>query len=103
MSARDKLVAATKALLWEHGYDAVSPREIQEQSGVGQGSFYHHFRSKEGLAAHALGEVSAEMQQALTVFFDPNQAPMERIKAYLQHPATHCAVAGWASWRRNRP
>jgi TetR/AcrR family transcriptional repressor of nem operon len=57
---RDDIVEATKALLWEKGYEATSPRDIQERSNAGQGSFYHHFASKQALAAVAIQEVVDE-------------------------------------------
>jgi len=63
---REDLLKAAKKLLWERGYEATSPRDIQEASGAGQGSFYHHFNGKLDLAATALEEVSAEMQELAT-------------------------------------
>lgn len=60
MSKRDDILVATKQLFWERGYEATSPRDIQEVSGAGQGSFYHHFRSKRDLACEAISEVVAD-------------------------------------------
>jgi TetR/AcrR family transcriptional regulator, transcriptional repressor for nem operon len=42
-SKRDALLKSAKKLLWERGFEATSPRDIQDASGAGQGSFYHHF------------------------------------------------------------
>jgi AcrR family transcriptional regulator len=42
----DKLIETTQELLWERGYVGMSPRAIQDRAGVGQGSMYHHFRSR---------------------------------------------------------
>lgn len=61
MNSRDALVDATKDLLATEGYEATSPRQIQRVSGVGQGSFYHHFEGKADLAAAALTDLAAEM------------------------------------------
>ena len=41
-SKRDQLVEATKELLWEVGYQAMSPRDIQARSATKPGSLYHH-------------------------------------------------------------
>lgn len=60
MSKREEIIAATKALLWEKGYEATSPRDIQAKSNAGQGSFYHHFPSKLALAEVAIQEVVDE-------------------------------------------
>ena len=45
-SKRDQLVEATKGLLWEVDYEAMSPRDIQAPSAAKPGSLYHHFPSK---------------------------------------------------------
>jgi TetR/AcrR family transcriptional repressor of nem operon len=60
MGKREDIIEATKALLWQKGYEATSPRDIQEKSHAGQGSFYHHFASKEALACIAIQEVVDE-------------------------------------------
>jgi DNA-binding transcriptional LysR family regulator len=41
-SKRDELVEATKELLWEVNYEAMSPRDIQARSAARPGSLYHH-------------------------------------------------------------
>ena len=38
-----------------------SPRAIQDRAGVGQGSMYHHFRSKAALAQAAEERSAAEL------------------------------------------
>ena len=54
MTTRERLVQSAQELLWERGYVAMSPKAIQERSGVGQGSMYHHFKGKADLAAAAI-------------------------------------------------
>jgi AcrR family transcriptional regulator len=34
VSKRNDILAATKQLFWERGYEATSPRDIQEVSGA---------------------------------------------------------------------
>jgi AcrR family transcriptional regulator len=60
MSKREDIIEATKSLLWEKGYEATSPRDIQARSHAGQGSFYHHFPSKQELARVAIEEIVTE-------------------------------------------
>lgn len=55
--SRVKLVAAMRSLLAQHGYAQTSPKMVLEASGVGQGSLYHHFAGKEGLALEAVGQM----------------------------------------------
>ncbi|QBD76617.1 TetR family transcriptional regulator [Ktedonosporobacter rubrisoli] len=86
MSTREHLVTATMELLWERGYEATSPRAILERSGAGQGSLYHHFKSKADLVATALNEVSNEMQGIVDATLHSNKPPLERVRDYLTQP-----------------
>lgn len=82
MSKTDILNAA-KTLLWETGYQSMSPRKVMDASGAGQGSLYHHFRSKQDLAEAALDDIEQEMTAAAEALLGGSQAPMAKIKAYL--------------------
>ena len=59
---REKILRATKDLLWERGFEAMSPRDVMSRSG-GQGSLYHHFTGKLDLACAALAEMAAEEER----------------------------------------
>jgi AcrR family transcriptional regulator len=83
---REDLVRAAKKLMCQRGYEAVSPRDLLDESGAGQGSFYHHFRSKHDLAMVALEEVSSEMQALAHEILDSDRSPLEGINAYLGLP-----------------
>ncbi len=82
-SLRDRIVAATKDLIWERGFENMSPRDVMDRSGAGQGSLYHHFRSKQALAVAALDEMKAEEMATVDTIFDPAVPPLERIGRYL--------------------
>ncbi len=84
MSKRDAIVAAAKDLLWERGYEAMSPRDVMERSGAGQGSLYHHFPGKLHLAVAALTEMAAEEIVELDTIFHPAVPPLDRIARYLR-------------------
>lgn len=85
-SARTKLLDAARALLWERGYEAMSPRSVMDRAGAGQGSLYHHFDGKGGLAAAALELIAADMQARMDALLDPAKPPLERLAAYLSAP-----------------
>lgn len=85
-TTREQLVAATKELLWERGYEATSPRAILERSGAGQGSLYHHFSSKADLAAVALQEVAEEMREKYDAVLHSDKPVLERIRDFLTMP-----------------
>lgn len=82
-SKRNALLKAAKKLLWERGFEATSPRDIQDASGAGQGSFYHHFDSKLDLAAAALDEVSAEMREMVSGLMDERLGGLDRVERFL--------------------
>lgn len=84
MSKREALLEAAKELLWERGYEGMSPRVVQDASGAGQGSFYHHFQGKLSLASQALWEVCSEMR----LDFD-EQAPQIQPVPRNRQPAQH--------------
>lgn len=84
-SSSSKLIETAQALLWERGYVGMSPRAIQDRAGVGQGSMYHHFRSKSALAIAAeeqtAGIVKAEMDTTLSC---PPKDPEARLLKFLR-------------------
>ncbi|MGE4071049.1 MAG: TetR/AcrR family transcriptional regulator [Lysobacterales bacterium] len=77
------ILDAAKTLLWEQGFESMSPRKVMDLSGAGQGSLYHHFRSKQDLADAALAEVESELLAVAARLFASDLAPLERIRAYL--------------------
>jgi len=82
-SKRDQLVEATKELLWEVGYEAMSPRDIQSRSAARPGSLYHHFPSKLAIAEAALTEAAAEEIASLDEIFSADTPPLEVVRRYL--------------------
>ncbi|MFJ7070342.1 TetR/AcrR family transcriptional regulator [Streptomyces sp. NPDC101115] len=82
-SASERLVEATRELLWERGYVGTSPKAIQQAAGAGQGSMYHHFAGKPDLALAAIRRTAEEMRAgAERVLGGPGTA-YARIEAYL--------------------
>ena len=79
----DDIVEAAKTLLWEKGYDATSPRAIQELSNAGQGSFYHHFKTKKDLAAKTMEVVVAERIAEFDEVFGDSGSVLEHIERFL--------------------
>ena len=83
MKAKGELVKAAKKLMWERGYEAVSPRDLLDESGAGQGSLYHHFKGKMDLASVALGEVSDEMCELARETVGTDGSGLDRVIRYL--------------------
>jgi TetR/AcrR family transcriptional repressor of nem operon len=80
----DTLIETTQALLWERGYIGTSPRAIQDRAGIGQGSMYHHFRTKAALAQAAEERSAAELIEEVRQLLDGPGEPLERVLAYLR-------------------
>lgn len=51
-----KIVEATLAIAAEKGFDAATTAEIARRAGVSEGSIYNHFRTKDDLLIHMVGE-----------------------------------------------
>lgn len=86
MDTRRQLIEAAKGLLWERGFEGMSPRLVLERSGAGQGSLYHHFSGKQALAAAALDETAAEFCARLDRQIDPARRPLQRVRDWLKAP-----------------
>ena len=80
---RARILAAAKDLLWERGFEHMSPRDVLDRSGAGQGSLYHHFPGKLELARAALAEMVAEETAAMDAIFAPEKQPLQRLHDYL--------------------
>ncbi|MGW0557378.1 TetR/AcrR family transcriptional regulator [Streptomyces sp. NPDC002926] len=83
MSTPERLIEATRELLWERGYVGTSPKAIQQQAGAGQGSMYHHFAGKPDLALAAIRRTAHEMRATAVVPLAGDGTAYERISAYL--------------------
>jgi AcrR family transcriptional regulator len=83
MSTSERLVEATRELLWERGYVGTSPRAIQQRAGAGQGSMYHHFAGKPDLALAAVRRTAEELRASAEASLDGPGTAYERIAGYL--------------------
>jgi TetR/AcrR family transcriptional repressor of nem operon len=84
--SRERLITSTQELLWSRGYIGTSPSAIQQRSGVGQGSMYHHFKGKPELALAAIERNVEELMHIAESRFASQGTAIERIAAYLHAP-----------------
>lgn len=49
---REKIFEAAKRILQKKGYEELSIKNICEEAGVSNGSFYHHFKTKDDLLSY---------------------------------------------------
>ena len=52
METREKIFQAAKRILQKKGYEELSIKNICEEAGVSNGSFYHHFKTKDDLLSY---------------------------------------------------
>ncbi|MEU8540402.1 TetR/AcrR family transcriptional regulator [Streptomyces sp. NPDC048717] len=83
VSASERLIEATRELLWERGYVGTSPKAIQQAAGAGQGSMYHHFTGKPDLALAAIRRTAGELRAAAERVLGGEGSAYARIEAYL--------------------
>ncbi|MFB9834054.1 TetR family transcriptional regulator C-terminal domain-containing protein [Actinoallomurus acaciae] len=84
MDTRERLIESARELLWERGYVGTSPKAIQERSGAGQGSMYHHFHGKPDLALAAISRSAEELRARAEAQLSGPGTVVERIVAYLR-------------------
>lgn len=83
MSSRERLITATRELLWSRGYTATSPKAILAAAGVGQGSMYHHFEGKQALALEAIRANAADLRNAIEADVTIAGSAVDRVERYL--------------------
>ncbi|HYB47151.1 MAG TPA: TetR/AcrR family transcriptional regulator [Streptosporangiaceae bacterium] len=84
MDTRERLIESTRELLWERGYVGTSPKAIQERSGAGQGSMYHHFHGKQDLALAAIERNAADLVTRAEADLGGPGTATERITRYMR-------------------
>lgn len=83
MSTPERLIEATRELLWDRGYVGTSPKAVQQAAGAGQGSMYHHFAGKPDLALAAIRRTAEELGAAAEAVLGAEGSAYARIEAYL--------------------
>jgi AcrR family transcriptional regulator len=84
MDTRERLIESTRELLWDRGYVGTSPKAIQQRSGAGQGSMYHHFQGKQELALAAIERNTADLVTRADADLDGPGTVTERVARYMR-------------------
>ena len=81
LAARETaIIQSVNRLLSEKGFDAMTVDEVAAEVGIAKASLYKHFTSKEELACAAMVTAMRRAQE-LIQSTDPQQAPLDKIKA----------------------
>lgn len=87
-TGRERLLSSATELFLENGFESTSPQAIYAKSGVGQGSFYHHFSGKIDLMNAVLLRLVESELTKLEVIEAQTESPIKRINLYLDVPRT---------------
>lgn len=90
---RGRIFRAAKTILQKKGYDQLSIKNICEEAGVSNGSFYHHFKTKDDLLSYYIEEQPSINPDLLDLPSDAQEAKIAIIHVYLNY-AEYCKELG---------
>jgi AcrR family transcriptional regulator len=84
---RQRILAAAEDRLWHYGFRKTTIDEIAADAGVGKGTVYLYFDSKEDIALAIMGQFkSASNERLETIARDDTKDPTEKLKLMLSIP-----------------
>ena len=92
-NTKDRIIRATRMILHEQGYEALSVKNICYESGVSNGSFFHHFKTKEDLLAYYMKEHPGIDPDRLDMPKEEDEFKIAVIHVYLSYVA-YCRELG---------
>ena len=99
VDSRQKILDSAKRMFWHHGYSTTSPRQVMADSGVSQGSFYHHFPTKSGLGREVVEANGRDVLDSVRAAMDGKPTGRDRLAAFLgsaSEALDGCRVGGFA-------
>ena len=94
---RRRLIAAARGVMGRKGADAVPISAITDAAGVGKGSFYNHFDSREALLEavfeQTIAELGAEIRSLIEVMDDPAERLAFAIRYAMARPLEDDEIA----------
>ncbi|MBM6971359.1 TetR/AcrR family transcriptional regulator [Mordavella massiliensis] len=90
-----RIFNAAKQILQEQGYEALSIKNICEAAGVSNGSFYHHFKTKDDLLSYYIEEQPSINPDYLDLPENAEEAKTAIIRVYLNY-VHYCRELGVA-------
>lgn len=82
---KGRIFRAAKTILQEKGYEALSIKNICEEAGVSNGSFYHHFKTKDDLLSYYIEEQPSINPDLLELPGNADEAKTAIIHVYLNY------------------
>ena len=90
---KERIFQAAIRILQRNGYENLSIKNICEEAGVSNGSFYHHFKTKDDLLSYYI-EAQPTMNPELLALPSGKDAAKEAIVEVYLNYATYCKELG---------
>ncbi len=90
---KERIFRAAKRILQKKGYEELSIKNICEEAGVSNGSFYHHFKSKDDLLSYYIEEQPGVDPELLDMPANAAEAKNAVIGVYLNY-VEYCRQLG---------
>ena len=90
---KERIVKATRRILHNQGYEALSVKNICYEAEVSNGSFFHHFKTKEELLAYYMKEHPGIDPDRLELPVNEGEFKIAVIHVYLSY-AAYCRELG---------
>ena len=87
---RADILKATLQLISEHGFHGTPMSKIAEQAGVGAGTIYRYFESKETLINELFLELKKQISQAMLFGFSEEASTEETFRRVLRNTFDYC-------------
>ena len=93
LETKSKIFRAAKQILKKDGYESLSIKNICEEAGVSNGSFYHHFKTKDDLLSYYIEEQPGINPDLLALPSSTKEAKNTIIYVYLNY-VKYCRELG---------
>lgn len=90
---KEKIFQAAKRILQKKGYEELSIKNICEEAGVSNGSFYHHFKTKDDLLSYYIEDQPGINPDLLDLPVNAKEAKQTIIYVYLNY-VEYCREMG---------
>lgn len=90
---KERIFRAAKQILKKKGYEELSIKNICEEAGVSNGSFYHHFKTKDDLLSYYIEDQPSINPDLLDLPRNVEEAKIAIIRVYLNY-VDYCKVLG---------
>lgn len=90
---KEKIFQAAKNILQKKGYEELSIKNICEEAGVSNGSFYHHFKTKDDLLSYYIEDQPRVNPDYLAAPKSAREASRAIVEVYLNY-VQYCRKLG---------